>query len=72
VTGGAVPAWIWGALSPALGGSAALSLSSELPLEAPELCSGKVGQPPDNLLYHPPPSLIVCADTMIVHVRAGH
>ena len=40
------------ALCPALGGSPALAL--ELLLEASELCPGQLGQPPDDLLYHPP------------------
>jgi len=52
------------ALSPALGGSPALLLGPKLILQAPDLCSGQLGQPPDDLLYHPPPSLIVYVYTM--------
>src|SRR5215207_3205335 len=59
------------ALSPALGGSPALTLAPDFILEAPELCSGQLGQPPDDLLYHPRPSLLVYADTIIIHVGAG-
>ena len=59
------------ALSPAFGGSPALALAPDLLLKAPELCPGKLGQPPDDLLYHPPPSPIVYADTMILHAGVG-
>src|SRR5215208_2490096 len=60
-------------LSPvAGGGSPTLALAPELILEAPQLCSGQLGQPPDDLLYHPPPFPTVYADTMIIHARAGH
>jgi hypothetical protein len=41
-----------------------LALAPDLILEASQLCCGQFGQPPDDLLYHPPPSLIVYADTM--------
>src|SRR5215207_4987118 len=58
-------------LSPAGGGSPALALAPNLILQALELYPGQVGQPPHDLLYHLPPSSIVYADTMIVHVRAG-
>ena len=58
------------ALSPALGGSPALALAPDLILEASELSAGKLGQPPDDILYHPPSSPIVYADTMIIHARA--
>ena len=60
------------ALSPALGGSPApLALAPDLILEASELRFGQFGKPPDDLLYHAPPSLIVYADTIIIHAGAG-
>ena len=59
------------ALSAALGGSPALALAPKLILEAPKLHPGQLGQPPDDLLYHPPPSPIVYADTIIIHAGAA-
>jgi hypothetical protein len=52
------------ALSPALGGSPApLALAPDLILQVPELRLGQLRQPTDYLLYHPPTSPIVYADT---------
>jgi hypothetical protein len=59
------------ALFPSLGGSPAPAFAPELILQAPELRLGQVGQPPDNLLYHPAPFPIVYADTMIIHAGVG-
>jgi hypothetical protein len=59
------------ALSPALGGSPALALAPDLVLEASELSLGQGGQPPDDLLYHPPLSSIVYADIMIIRTGAS-
>jgi hypothetical protein len=56
---------------PAGGGSPTLALAPKRILEAPELCPAQFGQPPDDLLYHPPPLPIVYADTTSIHVRAG-
>jgi hypothetical protein len=39
-------------------------LGPKLILQAPDLCSGQLGQPPDDLLYYQPPSLIVYVYTM--------
>jgi hypothetical protein len=55
---------------PAGAGSPTPALAPELILKAPELRHGRFGQPPDDLLYHPPPPLIVYADTMIKHAKA--
>ena len=53
------------------GGSPTLALAPDLILEASELCPCQSGQPSDDLLYHPPPSVIVYADTMILHTGPG-
>src|SRR5215207_1438777 len=58
-------------LSPAGGRSPALALAPNLILQAPELRLGQLGQPPDDLLYHPPPFLTVYADTIIIHARVA-
>jgi hypothetical protein len=55
------------------GGNSALSLAPERILEASELCPAQFGQPPDDLLYHPPPSLLAHSDnrmTLAICTRA--
>jgi hypothetical protein len=61
------------ALSPAGGGGspAPLSLAPDLILQTPELRLAQFGQPPDDLLYHPPPTPVEYADTMILHKGAS-
>jgi hypothetical protein len=56
---------------PASERSPTLALATKLILEAPELRLGQFGRLPDDLLYHPPPFLIVYADTMFIHAGRG-